>query len=56
LSFRLFGDIAAVGLRRRWRARKREKKAEQSSLDEMRRAEDAQQVEPVEVKLSQMRD
>jgi len=45
-----------VGLLRRWRARKREKEAEQQALDEMQRAEGAARAEPVEVKLSQMRD
>jgi hypothetical protein len=45
-----------VELLRRWRARKREKRAEQRALDDMRRAEDLEQVEPAEVKLSQMRD
>jgi hypothetical protein len=45
-----------VGLLRRWRARKRERQAEERALDEMRRAESIGQQEPAEVKLSQMRD
>jgi hypothetical protein len=45
-----------MGLLRRWRTRRREKEAEQRAVDEMRRAEDVQQAEPLEVKLSQMRD
>jgi hypothetical protein len=45
-----------MGLLRRWRARKREKSAEERSLSEMRRVEDAEVREPAEVKLSQLRD
>jgi hypothetical protein len=41
---------------RRWRARRREKQAEERALEEMRRAEDVDVQEPAEVKLSQMRD
>jgi len=34
----------------------REKEAERRSLEQMRRSEDAKAAEPLEVKLSQMRD
>jgi hypothetical protein len=50
------GHRGRVGLLRRWRARKREKRAEEKALEEMRRAEGVNAPEPVETKLSQMRD
>ena len=45
-----------MGLLSRWRARKREREAEERALEEMRRDEGTGQPEPAEVKLSQMRD
>jgi len=45
-----------MSLLRRWRARRREKQAEQQALEEMRRAEDIDVQEPADVKLSQLRD
>ena len=45
-----------MGFLRRWRARKREKEAEERAVEEMRRAEGNAPQEPAEVKLSQLRD
>ena len=49
--------MAAMGLLRRWRRRKRDKEAEERALAEMRRADEPPVAqEPAEVKLSQLRD
>jgi hypothetical protein len=48
--------MPGVGLLRGWRARKREREAEERALEGMRRAEGSGKPEPAEVKLSQMRD